>query len=191
ELLGEPDDGALRHQRVPLDLPDEPRCLLARQLAGCGPIQIERCISVPLEVGSCDSSIRLLFHGLLDNRCLVLTGSQKDYLTSIEDGAHSHRDGLAGHVFFAKEIAGRILSCYFIKHDEPRSCIRTRARLVETDVATSTNAEQNEIESSRLLDFVLIQVAVGLDLFQRDVSPQHMDVSLGDVDVIEEVLPHE
>src|SRR5690606_6227784 len=125
------------HQRAPLDLPDEPRCLLARQLAGCGPIQIERRISVPLEEGSRDSSIGLLFHGLLDDRCLVLTGSQKDHLARIEDGAHSHCDGLAGHVFFAKEIAGRILSCYFIEHDEPRSCVWARARLVETDVATS------------------------------------------------------
>src|SRR5690606_21683648 len=109
ELLGEPDDGALRHQRVPLDLLDEPRCLLARQLAGCGPIQIERRISVPLEVGSRDSSLGLLLHGLLADQLLVLTGSQKDHLARIEDGAHSHCDGLAGHVFFAKEIAGRIL----------------------------------------------------------------------------------
>jgi hypothetical protein len=51
----------------------------------------------------------------------VLAGGHEDDLVGVEDGADPHRDGLLRHVFFAEEIARRVLACNFIEDDHARS----------------------------------------------------------------------
>ena len=190
-LAREPDDGALGGLVVPLHAAHEPRRLLAREIAGGGAVHVERRVLVELEVGRRDLRVGLLLDGLPHDGRLVLARRHEDDLASVEDRPDAHRDGLAGDVLLLEEVRGGVLARDLVEHDEPRAVLWRGARLVEADVAAAADAEQEEVEPARALDGALVLGGVALDGLWREVAARDVDLRLRDVDVVEEVLPHE
>jgi hypothetical protein len=78
-----------------------------------------------------------------------------------------------------------------VEHDEPRARRRARARLVEADVTGLADAEDLEVDAAGFANRTLVLVRVRFDVAARHVAARQVHVLGRDVDVLEQVLPHE
>lgn len=66
-----------------------------------------------------------------------------------------------------------------------------RTWFIETNVASSTDSKQLEIDSTERVDFLFVLIAEILDLILFDCAVWDVDVLFSDVDVVEEAFSHE
>ena len=114
-----------------------------------------------------------------------------EYLSRIEDRGDAHRDGFAGNVVLAEEVGGGVLPGHQVESDQPRATVEPRTRLVESDVSRSADAEDLEIDAADELYRFLVAVALVLGDPARKVPAGDVDIFRSDVELREEVLPHE
>ncbi len=137
----------------------------------------------------------LVIHFALDRPAhdfgLVLSGGENGDLAGLEDRGHTHCDGLAWDVFVSKEIGCRVLPGHEIQRDQAGPALEAGARLVESDVAGAPDAENLEVDAARGPNRLLVAPAFLFDQFARSVAPGEVHVGRRDVEMGEEVLPHE
>ena len=127
---------------------------------------------------------------MVQGACLVVAVDDDHHLLGAEHGAYAHGQGRLGHlVHIVVEEAGvgddgvrgqRLLA---------RAAAQGRARLVEGDVPVGTDAAHEEVYPAVGLDFLLKAGALGIQV--GGVAVQDVGILGLDVDVAEEVVPHE
>lgn len=134
-----------------------------------------------------DRSLDRLRH---DRRLAFAKGDEHD-APRLQDRADAHRDRPQRDVLFAEEVARRILAGDAVECDESRPAAATRARFVEADVPGAADAEELHVDTAGLLDRPLVALAPLAHRFGFDRPVGNVHVGRIDVDVIEEMLPHE
>ena len=196
ELEGQPDHG-LADQRVGplqpqrLQRPHEPGRLEPRELRRGRPVEHELRVGVLLQRAGRDVDAGLLLHRLADDLRLVLAEGQQDHAAGVHDRAHAHRDRLPGHVPLPEEVARRVGPGHAVERDQAGAAVEGAARLVEADVARPTDAEDLQVDAAGRTDPLLIPAAGGQDVAPGEGAVGYVDRVGRDVDVVEEVLPHE
>ena len=181
--------GPLEAQR--LERPHHPRRLEPRQPRGGGAVEHKPRVGMLLEGAGRNVATRQFLHRLSHNRGLVLAKRQQNHAAGIENRAHAHGDRLAGHVSLAEEVAGCIGPRHTIERDQPGSALGGAPRLVETDVAGAADAQNLEVDSSHLPDLLLVATAGGENLAPVKGPIGDMDGVGRNVDMVEEMFPHE
>ena len=193
---GEPDRGLLGVVRVPLlaeglHRAQRPRRLEPRQFRRRGRVKDDAAGGVLLQEAGGHLGDHRAFDGALDDARLVLAEGQQHQLAGRENRAHAHGDGLAGHVPLAEEVAGGVHSSDAVKRDQPRAAVAGRTRLVEAHVPGPADAQDLQVQSAGGRDGLLVAVAEIVHVLHRHRAVGDVDVLRPDVDVVEEILPHE
>ena len=81
-----------------------------------------------------------------------------------------------GHVFFAEEVAGRVLPGHRVERDHPRAAVARAARLVEADVPRAADAQNLQVDAAGLFDGLLVGVAERVDVAERNRPVGNVDV---------------
>ena len=190
-LLGEPHDRADLERLGPADFVQQPRCGNARQLRARRLIDVKGRVGMALQKGRRDLEVDVAFDRPPQNRRLVLARGEQGDLARIENGRDAHRHRFLGHELLAEEIGGGVAPRHRIEMHDTRAAVRAGARFVEADVARLPDAENLEVDPAGALDLRLVTQAFRLDVNARSVPPRDMNVPLRDIDVREEILPHE
>ena len=190
-LLAQPEHGPLRKLVGPFHrVVVQPGPLYPGQLGGRGRIDEDRRVRVVLEVAGRHEGTDLALHRLADDGRLVLARGHEDDAFRVEDGADAHGHRLDGHVVLAEEIGRGVLARALVQADQPGACVRQGTGLVEPDVAGAPDAQELDADAAHRADPVLVPGAVVLDLLRRQVAQGDMDLAVGYVDVVEEILVH-
>src|SRR5689334_6932876 len=155
-LLGQPDDGANRQLRRPLDFIDEPRRGNARELGAGRAVDVERGIWMALQERCSHLDVDVALDGAPDDAGLVLACGENGDLSRIDDGRDAHRDRFARHELFPEEISCRVATRDRVERHDSRSTIRAGAWLVEPNVPRLADAEDLEVDPAGAVDRVLI-----------------------------------
>ena len=158
---------------------------------GGGAIDVERGVGVALQERRGDLVVDLALDRAADDRGLVLAGGENHDLAGLEDRGDAHRDRLAGHVLLAEEVGGGVLPRHQVERDQPGPALGAGARLVEADVARAPDAEELEVDAAGGADRLLVAPDRGLGLVARQVAARDVHVGPRDVELGEEILPHE
>ena len=126
-----------------------------------------------------------------DDLRLMLAKGQHDQLPRLQNRADAHRDRPPRHVFLAKEVARRVDPRHPVERDQSRAARSARARLVEADMPRAADAQELNVDSARLGDFLLVPAAIVGNLLDRDRAVRHMPIPRVDVDEVEQMLAHE
>lgn len=125
-------------------------------------------------------------------QCTGFLGSvhENQNLSGVHHGADSYGEGLLGNLgFVVVEEAAVGLDGVGGEGLHTGAGSKAASGLVEGDMAVRTYATHKEIDSACLGDHLLVMVALGLQV--GGVAVEDMDVLFLDVDVVEEVIPHE
>src|SRR5688500_4967500 len=144
---------------------------------------MERRRPMALEERRRDLKVNLALHRAPDDQRLVLAGGEDRNLPRIEDRGHAHRDRLTRHILLAKEIGGSVASRDRVERDEPRAAVSPGARLIESDMPRLSDPEDLEVDSTGLLDRLLVGRAFGLDFRALDVTARDVHICPVDIDV--------
>ena len=144
-----------------------------------------------LEEGGGHLVVHLTLDRAPDDGRLVLPGGENEDLAGVENRGDAHRDRLARNILLAEEVRGRIHPRHEVQGDEPGAAVETRARLVEPDVAGSAYAQKLQVDSAGDLDRPLVAATLVLDPVTRHVAAGDMHIFRENVELGEEVLPHE
>lgn len=147
-------------------------------------------VRVELETGQRPHVVDALLNASLQSKGLALAENDDNDLACLKNGLDANSESHLGHfVNIAVEetrvgkdgVVGKCL--------DTSAAGKTGARLVEGNVAILTNASKEEVYSASGLDGVFVANALGLEV--GGVAIEDVDVGGVDVDVGEEVLPHE
>ena len=190
-LFGEPDDRA-KHQRFsPVDFVEQPWRLEPRQLGRGRVIEVEGRVRVSLEKGRGHVDVDLALDRPPHHGRLVLAGREDRDLARVEDGGDAHGNGFARHVIFAEEIGGGVGTRDRVEVHEASTTVGARPRFVEPDVSGLADAENLKIDSARFANLGFIPIGGSVNVVPGYVAGWDVDVLRVDVDLREEVLPHE
>jgi hypothetical protein len=192
----QPDHGLPRewlgpHQAHRLERTDEPRRLEPRQPRRRRPVEHEPRVGMLLEGACRHVAARRLLDRLVHDRRLVLAKGQQHDAAGIEDRAHAHRDRLAGHVPLAEEVGGGVGPGDAVQRDQSGAALGRAARLVEAHMAGPADAQDLQVDATGLADRLLVPRAGLHDPGPRQRAVGDVDLGGGDVQMVEEVLPHE
>ena len=138
-----------------------------------------------------DLDVDLTLDGALNDRCLVLARRQNRDLAGLENRRDAHRHGLTRNEIFAEEIRRGIASRDRVQHDESSPTLGPGPGLVEPDVPRLPDAEDLKVDSARASDRILVAAALVVHLVATRFALRDVDVLGVDVDVGEQILPHE
>lgn len=189
--LGEPDDRADLELRGPLDLVHQPRGRDPREVGGRRRVAVERRRAVALQEGRRDLVVHLALDRAPHDGRLVLPGGEDRDLARGEDRRDAHRDRFARHRALGEEAAGRVASRDAVEEDPPRAAVEPGTGLVEADVPRLADAEQLEVDAPGRRDRRLVRRAMLGDALGGHGAVQQVHLRLRDVDLREEVRPHE
>ena len=136
----------------------------------------------------------LLADAALNRGCqrpgLVVAVDQDQHLAGVHHRADAHGQRLRGHLFrVVSEEAAVDDAGVAGQHAHAGAAGQGGEGLVEGQVAVHADAAQEQVDAAQGRDLRLIGRALGLGILGHAVEDVH--VCLGDVDVIEEVGPHE
>src|SRR4029079_424323 len=146
---------------------------------------------VTLEKRRRDLDVDLAFDGALNDARFVLAGGDDRALARVANCRAAHRHRLARHELLAEEVGGGVLARDRIERDEPRAAIGAGAGLVESDVPRLADAENLKVDAARAHDLLLELASGRPDILTRHLARRDVDVRRIDVDLREEILPHE
>ncbi len=159
--------------------------------AAAAKVHVERRVAVPLQERRGHLDVDLAFDRAADDARLVLASGQDRDLARIHDGGDAHGDRLARHVLLAEEVGGRVASRDRVERHEARPALEAGARLIEADVARLADAQDLEVDTARILDRLLVLLAILVHALPGHRPVRDVDVGRVDVHVGEQVLPHE
>ena len=137
----------------------------------------------------------LVVHLSLDrpahDRGLVLASREDQDLPRLEDRRDAHRERFSRHVLLAEEIGCRVLPGHQVESHQPSPALRTGAGLVEADVTGPPDAEKLEIDPAGRPDLLFVATAFIFYSVPRHVAPREVNVVGQDVEMGEQILPHE
>ena len=144
-----------------------------------------------LQEGGGDGFRDRAFHGLGHDAGLVFAPGHEHQLLGAQDGAHPHGDGEVRHVFLTAEVARRILAGDAVQRDAPGERFAARSGFIETDVTRASDAQDLQVNAAHRINRLFVLPAMGEDLVRCDRALGDVDVFLGNVDVIEQLVCHE
>ena len=131
----------------------------ARELSRSAELDIDLCVVVSLEKRSRQGICNMTFDRLFDNGCLLFAPSHEANPLRRKDSRDAYRQCtrrqfLHAYIFCRFVTRGRV--------NQDKSCDRTdcRARLIHGYITFTANTEQGNIETSKILDYLLIVVAI-------------------------------
>src|SRR5688500_6516434 len=190
-LLRQPDDGPDGELRRPLHLIEEPGCREAGEIGSGGPVDVEGRVRMLLKERGGDLDVDLPFDGAANDAGLMLAGRENEDLARVHDRGDAHRERLTRNVLLAEEVGGGILTRDVVEMHRAGPALDARARLVETDVPGLSDAEELQVDPAGLANRFLVPQAFQLEVLERSVPARDVNVLGPDVDVREQILPHE
>ena len=131
------------------------------------------------------------FDGFADDAGFALAPGHQIHFLGFVDGSHTHRDGTAGYVLFAEEIAGGIATRQDIQGHHPGFGVFRGAWLVETDVTGTADAQDLNIDSTRFVDLAFVVLAEGVHIVALQGAVRNVNVCAVDIHMVEQLLVHE
>ena len=192
-LVREPDDRA-DHQLAASTrtAPSSQGVAIAGEVGGRRAIDVERGVRVALQERRRDLVVDLALDRPADDRGLVLAGGEDHDLARLEDRGDAHRDRFARHVLLAEEVGGGVLARDRVEGDQPGPALGAGAGLVEADVPRPADAEDLEVDAAGGADRLLVAPALRPPTSSRGtIAARDVDVARGDVELGEQILPHE
>ena len=131
-----------------------------------------------------------LLDGHVESERLVSARDQYHDFACVHDGADADRERLSGHQAHVVVEEARV-GVYGLLGErlEARARDKTRAGLVEGNVAVGSDAADEELDATGGLDRRLELLALARQV--ASVAVQYVHIARIDVDVLEEVLKHE
>ena len=147
-------------------------------------------VLVHLEHGDGPHMADRLFDGVLEGTGFVVTINHDKHLFGVHDGSYTYgQRGLRHFVdIIVEETAvgddgvGRQLFLTGAAGER-------RTRFVERDMSVRTDTAEEQVDTADITDLLLITRTLGYEV--RSVTVQDIDILLADVDMREEVIPHE
>lgn len=135
-----------------------------------------------------------MVHALLDaalqRKCLARAQDDDDDLTGLQHGLHTDGQRHLGDLFQVVSEEARVGDDGVVGQGLDTGARGKRgARLVEGDVAVLANAREEQVDAAGGLDGGLVVDALLLQVWC--VAVENVDVGRADVDVLEEMRPHE
>lgn len=147
-------------------------------------------VGVELESGDGPHLGDCSFNAVMEGAGLVVAVDEKHDFTGVHNGAYAHGESSLGHeVDIAVEEAGVGDDGVLREGLHAGAGCERGAGFVESDVTVGTYAAHEEVDAAVLLDFFFEATAFGFGIF--GVAVEDIYVFSGDVDVGEEVGPHE
>lgn len=147
-------------------------------------------VRVQLQARQGPHVVDALLDAALQRERLALADDDDHHLARLEHRLHAHRQGHARHLVNVAVEEARVGQDGVVgERLDARAAGERRAGLVEGDVAVLADAGQEEVDAAARLDGVFVGDALGLEVGRVAVEDVH--VGGVDVDVGEEVLPHE
>jgi len=187
----EPDHGVGLLSGSPIHLPQEPGGGHPGELGPGRPVEVHRGVGMRLEVGGGHVRVDSPFHGSSDDLSLVLPRREKGDLPGVHDGGHTQGKGLQGNVLLAEKIGGGVGPGDGVQEDEMSPGLTGRPGLIEADVSAPPDAQEHEVDAARDSDGLVVFPAVTLQLLPGSGAVGNVDVLRGNLQSLEEVLPHE
>ena len=107
----------------------------------------------------------------------------------VENGADAHRERVLRHRVEGTEDGAIIAECLFGEDLDPRARTQRAGGFVETDVAVAAEAEELDVDPAGVENALFVTAALGVKIGRRAVG--HVGALWVDVDVAEEIFPHE
>lgn len=196
ELFGEPKNTlkdpvrCLWYNRI-LDISfDDPRCVKASQVFTCSLVQVECGILMFMQEGRRNKVCCLSFNTGFHNGSFTFRPSHNQDLFSLFDSVDTHRYSALGYFLHTSEATCCVFPGESVQINQPGDTVYRRRRFIKPNVPSSSNAQNLQVDSSIGLDFLFI---VGTELDDSrsfDLAVRNIDVFLGDVNMIEEVVVH-
>lgn len=131
-----------------------------------------------------------LLNAPLQSQGLALAEDDDDNLPGLENSLHADRQSHFGHLCHVVAKEARVGQDGVVgERLDAGAAGKTGAGLVEGDVAILADASKEQVNAAGELNGVLVCNALGLEV--DGVAVEDMDVGGVDVDMGEEVLPHE
>ena len=106
--------------------------------------------------GVCDGS----FHAFLHHLGLFFAPSDEVNLLGSQNGGDTHGDGADRCTVNVSEYFGGIVARSVVEQNQSRSGVQAGARLVETDISHTSDAQQGDVQSTETLDTLLVEAAI-------------------------------
>ncbi len=132
----------------------------------------------------------LAFNWSFDNIGFALGPGHDDDFFSLLDGVDTHANGRFRDIIDSLEGLWSIFSGDSVEVNEPSAAVDGRRRFVESDVAGPSNTQDLNVDSTKRLDFLFVIFTELSYLSSFDFSIWNVDVLFGNVDMLEEVVPH-
>ena len=187
-LRTEPKCRSLDQIVVPRYRPKEPWCRRSLEQRGSWDIEQYSNIAVLLQIRRRYAVINRPFERFDDDLGLMLSNHQQENSSRRQYSAKSDRQGLCGNVLFTKEIARNAPPSDWIKCAKPSATATNGKRFVESDVPVHADAEQNKIQSTRVLDRFVVSTAVQVDVAGMQLSIEEEDLIGWNIDMIEQLI---
>ena len=160
------------------------------EFVACGFVGYDHGMWVHLECGDCPHLCDGAFDTVAQGASLVVSVYHEHYFACCHYGAYTYGEGGLGHEVYIAFEEARVCD-YGVGSEGFHTCARSerRAGLIEGNVSVGSYAAHEEFDSAVGLDFFLESFAFGLEVFGIAIEDVH--VFLGNVDVAEEVVPHE
>ena len=134
--------------------------------------------------------VNALLNTPLQSQRLALTQDDGHDLSRLQHSLDTNCKGHLRHLLYIPAKEPRVGKDSIVSQSLNTGSTReTGPRLVEGDVAVLADAGEEEVDAASGFDGVLVADAFGLEV--RGVTVEDVDVGRVDVDVGEEVLPHE
>jgi len=104
----EPGHGTTHQGRGPVHRTNQPGRFDARELGGGGLVDQETYLGMRLQEARRQALAGNVLHRWSDHACLRFAPGQQHDLAGGHDGADAHRDGMAGHIGLAQEVASGV-----------------------------------------------------------------------------------
>src|SRR4029079_3781249 len=108
-----------------------------------------------------------------------------------ENRRDTHCEGLARNELLAEEIGRRIASRDRVTQQHAGAALCARSGLVDPDVSCLSDAEYLEIDAAGARDRILVATAFIIHIFTRGFALRDVYALAVDVDLREQILPHE
>ena len=130
------------------------------------------------------------FDWSFDNISFALGPCHDDDFFSLLDCVDTHGNCCLGYIIDSLEGLWSVSSGEPVEINEPGATVDGRRWLVESDVSSPSNAKNLNINSAKRLDFLFIIFTELRHLSSFDFSVWNVDVLFGNVDMLEEIVPH-
>jgi hypothetical protein len=158
-FLAKPNQGRAGELVVPLTTGNEPWMHYSRELSGRVKVDYDMRVVVRLQERGGYGVSDFTLHRLPYDTCLGLAPSRKIYGARVEDGRNAHGDGTRWDALLRAKTHGHLLAGHVVDENEARGGRGHRARLIGSDVAHTANAQQHDIDTTRLRDASLVPLA--------------------------------